>query len=95
MTDDHLDELLDAWEMAKTAYQQVLGDGVDRSAIALSRDKNYNTLLRAGQRIFLLGGASAVSLVARRLGKQSIEASAVHFERLWQGLLPATIGRTC
>lgn len=92
--DGKFDELLDAWEMARCAYQQVLENGVHRSDVALSRDSHYNSLLMAGQRIFRLGGASAVSSAARRLGKQSPDASDMHFDRLWQGLLPESIART-
>jgi hypothetical protein len=94
LLDFEIDELIEAWELARCSYQKVLVDGVNRSDIALAHDKNYNTLLLAGRRIFSLGGASAVASVAHRLGKLSAEASTLHFERLWQGMLPANIGRT-
>ncbi len=93
LLDSKFDELIDAWEMARSAYEKVLAAGVNRSDIALAHDKNYNCLLMAGQKIFRLGGAPAVSSVAHRLGNISIEASARHFDRLRQGLIPEKTGR--
>lgn len=93
LVDSNVVQLIDAWEMARSAYEQVLADGVDRSDIELAHDENYNKLLTAGQLILRLGGAKAVSCVARRLGTISIEASEHHFKRLWCGLIEEKIGR--
>lgn len=82
---------IEAWEVAKIAYGEVLKDGVHRPDAELARDGAYRRLLQAGLRIHRLGGAEAVAVVSACLGRCHHEDSACHFERLWCGLVPAKV----
>lgn len=84
-----IEDFLDNWEAAKAAYEKLILRGLNRSDRALAKDPDYARLLRAGQKIHMLGGQDALLSIARRLGRSVDDGSACHFERLWQGLLPA------
>lgn len=82
-----LAELLEAWEIAKSAYREVLFEGIDRPDLELARDPAYGQLLQAGVRIHRLGGTEAVKVVSRYLGHSENQDSDLHFRRLWAGLI--------
>jgi len=83
-----LSALLEAWEVAKVAYCEILKSGVDRSDRELARDLSYRQLLQAGLCIHRLGGSDAVAVVAACLDRSLNQEGARHFDRLWNGLLP-------
>jgi hypothetical protein len=82
---------IEAWEVAKVAYGEVLKGGVYRSDAELARDGAYRRLLQAGLRIHQMGGTEAVAVVSARLGHCHQQDSTCHFERLWCGLVPAKV----
>lgn len=82
--------LIDAWEIAKFAYGEVLRSGMNRSDSEMAQDQAYGQLLRAGLRIHNLGGSDAVGAVSKCLGQCLNQGSSYHFARLWNGLLPET-----
>ena len=84
----HLASLIEAWEVAKVAYCEILKSGVNRSDVELARDISYRRLLRAGLCIHRLGGSDAVGVVAACLDRSLNQEGARHFDRLWNGLLP-------
>lgn len=81
---------IDAWEIAKNAYREVLSAGIDRSDLELARDKSYQQLFQAGLRLYRLGGSEALGVVSARLGRSHDQHGDCHLQRLWNGLLPGT-----
>lgn len=81
---------IEAWEIAKRAYCEVLSDGIDRSDLELARDKSYQVFLQAGLRIHRLGGREAIGIVSACLGRSHHQGGVCHLQRLWSGLLPQT-----
>jgi hypothetical protein len=81
---------IDAWELAKVAYGEVLRAGMNRSDSELAQDPAYGQLLQAGLRIYKLGGSDAVEAVSKCLGQCLNQGNARHFARLWNGLVPET-----
>lgn len=79
---------IEAWEVAKHAYGEVLRAGVHRPDTELVRDRAYQKLLQAGLQIHRLGGSEAVGVVSTCLGRCHQEDSTLHFQRLWDGLVP-------
>lgn len=79
---------IDAWEIAKRAYCEVLSAGIERSDLELARDKSYQRLLQVGLRIYRLGGREAIGAVSSYLGRCHHYAGVSHLHRLWNGLLP-------
>jgi hypothetical protein len=81
---------IDAWELAKAAYGEVLRAGMNRSDSELAQDPAYGQLLQAGLRVHKLGGTDAVGAVSKCLGQCLSQGSSRHFARLWNGLVPET-----
>lgn len=79
---------IETWEVAKHAYGEVLRAGIHRPDAELVRDGAYQQLLRAGLQIHRLGGSEAVGVVSTCLGRCHQEDSTLHFQRLWNGLVP-------
>lgn len=79
---------LAAWEEAITSYERLIEGGIARDDAGLARDTNYARLLKAGQTICWIGGASAVRSAARLVARQIPGGEIGHFDRLWAGLLP-------
>ncbi len=78
-----------AWEEAVTSYELLVSKGIAADDPVLARDYSYARLLKAGQSIHWVGGASAVRTAAQLIAKQSPGGAVEHFDRLWCGLLPA------
>ena len=76
---------------AKTAYEQLLRDGIGTD-IELSRSHDYRRFLSAGMAILREGGSAAVHAASFQLIASVPGADPRHFERLWDGLLPAAPG---
>lgn len=80
---------LRAWEESLTAYERLLSEGLHQDDAILARDATYARLLKAGQTIRWIGGASAVRNAARLMARQVPSGDIAHFGRLWSGLLPS------
>lgn len=87
-----LEDLLDTWEVARSAYGRVLQAGVERSDAQLAKDNDYQQLLQAGIKLQRLGGPSVVGFASKLIGTSVANGCPKHFERLWAGLLPADAG---
>lgn len=83
-------DFIDAWELAKAAYGEVLRAGINRSDSELAQDRAYGQLLQAGLRVHKLGGTDAVGAVSKCLSQCLSQGSSRHFARLWNGLVPET-----
>lgn len=79
---------LAAWEESIANYERLLDKGIDRDDEVLARDATYARLLKAGQTIRWIGGASAVLSAARLMARQIPGGEIGHFGKLWSGLLP-------
>jgi hypothetical protein len=79
---------IDAWEIAKNAYCEVLSVGIDRSDRELAQDRSYRRLLQAGLRIHRLGGSDTIGVVSACLERCHHQDGVRHLQRLWNGLLP-------
>lgn len=79
---------IEAWEIAKRAYGEVLEAGIDRSDLELARDKSYQQLFQAGLRLYRLGGSEALGVVSARLGRSHDQHGDCRLQRLWNVLLP-------
>ena len=85
---DQIADCIDAWEIARRSYSDVLEAGINRPDKDLARDDAYRKLLLAGQKLHRLGGTEAIGLISTHLGQSHRLASVEHFERLWRGLMP-------
>lgn len=79
-------ELFEAYDLAKVSYRRVVALGSDRTDLELSRDRNYNDLLKAGIAIARVGGADALKAASEYLGRATDNGDPKHFDRLWMGI---------